>query len=268
MARANRHHILGQVWHITHRCHKKEFLLKFAKDRRRWLFWLFEAKKRYGLQVLNYTATSNHIHILVVDNSQDTISKSLQLIAGRTAQEFNQRKERNGAFWEDRYHATAVDRNEHLLRCLVYLDLNMVRAGVVSHPADWELCGYNEIQNPPTRYAVIDRVELQRLCGFTETESFKKEYMQWVEDALLNRNLQRESCWTESIAVGGRRFIEETKVLLGIKAVGRRNQERKTSQFVLKEDSTPYNADFAPEKVVLSQENAYFWDFNQVNSGG
>lgn len=33
MAIANRHHIPGQVWHITHRCHKKEFLLKFAKDR-------------------------------------------------------------------------------------------------------------------------------------------------------------------------------------------------------------------------------------------
>ena len=59
MARANRHHIPGQVWHITHRCHKKEFFLKFARDRKRWLQWLFEAKKRYGLDILNYTVTSN-----------------------------------------------------------------------------------------------------------------------------------------------------------------------------------------------------------------
>jgi hypothetical protein len=55
MPRANRHYIPGCVWHITHRCHKKEFLLKFARDRRRWLRWFFEAKKRYGLIVLNYT---------------------------------------------------------------------------------------------------------------------------------------------------------------------------------------------------------------------
>ena len=27
MARANRHYIPGYVWHITHRCHKREFLL-------------------------------------------------------------------------------------------------------------------------------------------------------------------------------------------------------------------------------------------------
>ena len=55
MARANRHHIPGQIWHITHRCQKKEFLLKFSRDRKSWLRWLFEAKKRYGLQFLNYT---------------------------------------------------------------------------------------------------------------------------------------------------------------------------------------------------------------------
>jgi putative transposase len=48
MARAKRHYLHGHVWHITHRYHKKEFLLKLVKDRQRWLYWLFQAKKRYG----------------------------------------------------------------------------------------------------------------------------------------------------------------------------------------------------------------------------
>ena len=54
MPRANRIFLQGYIWHITHRCHKKEFLLKFAIDRQRWLHWLFQAKRRYGLSVLNY----------------------------------------------------------------------------------------------------------------------------------------------------------------------------------------------------------------------
>lgn len=65
MARAKRHYIPGQIWDITHRCHKQEFLLKFAKDRRRWLTWLFEARKRYGLVILDYTVTSNLLPIPV-----------------------------------------------------------------------------------------------------------------------------------------------------------------------------------------------------------
>jgi REP element-mobilizing transposase RayT len=66
MPRANRYFIPGQIWHITQRCHKKEFLLKFKRDRERWLYWLFEAKKRFGLTILNYMVTSNHIHLLVL----------------------------------------------------------------------------------------------------------------------------------------------------------------------------------------------------------
>ena len=81
MARAKRHFLPGHVWHLTHRCHKKEFLLKLVKDRQRWLYWLFEAKKRYGLQILGYTVTCNHTHLLVADGDRrDTIPKSMQLI--------------------------------------------------------------------------------------------------------------------------------------------------------------------------------------------
>jgi Transposase IS200 like len=80
--------------------------------------------------------TSNHIHLLVRDTGSTVIAQSMQLVAGCTAQEYNRCKERQGAFWEDRYHATAIEIEEHRHRCLVYIDLNMARAGVVSHPVE------------------------------------------------------------------------------------------------------------------------------------
>ncbi|MCK9175825.1 MAG: transposase [Desulforhopalus sp.] len=62
-------------------------------DRRNWVQWLYAAKKRYGLVILNYCVTSNHIHLLVQDaGKRDVIHRSLQLIAGRTGQEYNMRK--------------------------------------------------------------------------------------------------------------------------------------------------------------------------------
>ncbi|MGA2404901.1 MAG: transposase, partial [Syntrophobacteraceae bacterium] len=89
---------------------------KFARYRRSWMSWLFEAKKRYKLQVLNYMATSNHVHLLLFDSGErNTIPKSIQLIVSRTAQEFNRRKKRKGAFREDRHHATAVETGHHVV---------------------------------------------------------------------------------------------------------------------------------------------------------
>ena len=267
MTRANRIFIPGHVWHITHRCHKKEFLLKFSKDRGIWLNWLYEAKKRFGLRILNYMVTSNHIHLLVIDSGQGVIPKSMQLIAGRTAQAFNQRKGRKGAFWEDRYHATAIERGEHLMRCLVYIDLNMVRVGVVSHPSEWKMCGYNEIQNPPDRYTLLDQKGLMEFCGINDMEQLKEEYGQWVEEALKEEESRREASWSESIAVGNREFIEGTQAQLGVLATGRRMEEA-NGQFVLREEVNSYSAHFDPEKGPLNPENSYFWNDNAYITGG
>ena len=68
----------------------------------------------------------------------------MQLVTARTAQAYNKRKNRKGAFWEDRYHATAIDSEQYLIQCLVYIDMNMVRAGIVQHPGNWLHSGYRK----------------------------------------------------------------------------------------------------------------------------
>ena len=244
MPRAKRHFLPGYAWHLTHRCHKKEFLLKFAKDRRAWMDWLFEAKKRYGLCVLNYMATSNHIHLLVIDNGKrGVIPKSMQLVAGRTAQEYNQRKKRKGAFWEDRYHATAVETNHHLISCLTYIDLNMVRAGVVAHPSEWECCGYAEIQKPRERYTTIDHRALMDLLGMPSIEALQQWHRKWVEGALTQAEQVREGKWTESNAVGSRDFVDTIKAKLGVRGKGRRISGT-DDQSSLREPQGHYSNDF------------------------
>ena len=259
MARAKRHYIPGQVWHLTHRCHKREFLLKFVKDRRRWTQWLFEAKKRYGLVILDYTVTSNHIHLLVVDDGdRDTIPKSIQLVAGRSAQEYNQRKKRKGAYWEDRYHATAVETGEHLLRCLVYIDLNMVRVGVVSHPSEWVFGGYNEIQSPRRKCVLINHEKLANLAGYDFYDSFRESHKKWVNESLSNGSNVRDRQWTRGVAVGEKQFVEKIKTELGSKALGRQIREA-SGGYELRERTISYMTDFDSKKVNMGLENTYNW---------
>ncbi|MFZ0945800.1 MAG: transposase [Syntrophobacteraceae bacterium] len=262
MARAKRHFLPGYAWHITHRCHKKEFLLKFARDRRSWMGWLFEAKKRYGLCLLNYVATSNHVHLLVLDGlKRETIPRSMQLIAGRTAQEFNQRKKRKGAFWEDRYHATAVETNHHLISCLTYMDLNMVRAGMVAHPSQWASGGYAEIQEARERCSIIDHRALMYLLGIPSIDAMRRLRKTWVEEALGGAEQTREGKWTESIAVGSRNFVEMVKGELRIKAKGRRISGT-DEESGLRQSQDSYSNDFDGNNDLLSTKSACFEETN------
>ena len=63
----------------------------------------------------------------------------------------------------------------------------------------------------------------------------------------------RESCWTESIAVGNRQFVKDTKFKLCLKAQGRKVVER-NDKFVLKEPYAPYNAYLDTKKDLIRSE--------------
>jgi len=237
MPRANRFYLPGVVWHITQRCHDRKFLLKFERDRLRWKHYLFQARKRYGLLVLNYIATSNHVHLLVQDRGRGEIARSMQLISGRTAQEYNRRKSRSGAFWEDRYFAKAVSTDHHLIQCLVYIDLNMLRAGVVDHPAKWKVSGYREIQSPPQRYRIIDRHALRSLTNISSEQTFRSVYKSWVDSRMHERPGEREGVWTESIAIGSEDYVERVKSLMGVRAYHRSISEHSESTFLIQDSS-------------------------------
>ena len=228
--RAKLFFIPGIVWHITHRCHNRDFLLKFNKDRKRWLYWLFQAKKKYGLKILDYTVTSNHIHLLTfADGRRWVIPRSIQLIASRTALEYNQRKNRSGAFWEDNYHATAIDNEHYLHQCMVYIDLNMVRAGVVNHPSEWPFCGYYELMNNRERYRLIDIKTLMALLRIDDLVTLRNSYSHWIESSLTSRRINRDSRWTDNIAVGTKAFTEKFKEKLKHRAKYRKIQETQGS---------------------------------------
>lgn len=241
MPRAHRYFIPGHIWFITHRCHNNNFLLKFAKDRCHWIHWLYQARRRYQLCVLNYMVTSNHIHLLVYDSGQDRIARSMQLVASQVARHYNRRKQRQGVFWEGRYHATAIDAGRSLLDCMVYMDLNMVRAGRVSHPRLWQHCAYHELYQPRRRYRIIDIASLLAFSGAGNLQSLQQQHNERINRALSDHDamLQRDSCWTEALAIGDKAFVQTVQQQLGILAYARECREI-TWGYQIKEEMAEY----------------------------
>ena len=83
----------------------------------------------------------------------------------------------------------------------------MVRNSVVQHPSAWQQSGYNEIQNPPQRYVLINREKLIARCGFGTDVQLRKAHREWVEKAISGGINTREPEWSKSIAVGNERFV-------------------------------------------------------------
>jgi putative transposase len=212
--------------------------------------------------ILNYMVTSNHIHLLVVDDGdRDVIPRSIQLVAGRTAWEYNQRKRWKGAFWEDRYHATAIESGEHLLQCMVYIDLNMMRAGGVNHPSEWPFSGYKEIQKPRRKCALIAYERLKELAGVDTYSQLQAVHREWVDASLGQGRNVYDGKWTRSIAVGSEPFVHRTRKELGARAKGRMVL-KSAEAFQLREPGVSYLVDFDLKNDDIRDENGYFWNNN------
>jgi len=208
MPRAGRYILPRQLYHITHRCHDRAFLLRFARDRCAYRDWLREGSARYHVSILGYCITSNHIHLLTYSKKSESISRLMQFVEGRCAQDYNRRKKRRGAFWEDRYHCTIIDSGRYLWTCLAYIDLNMVRAGVISHPGEWEWCGFRELMGLRRRYRIIDLPVLIEKTGSENLAELRTHYLAVIDDYMKGGKLSRDPEWTESLAVGDRTFVE------------------------------------------------------------
>ena len=83
----------------------------------------------------------------------------------------------------------------------------MVRAGVVGHPAEYSISGYNEIQTPSKRYSIVNQKTLKDLFAVNEEQSFRKLHREWVDHELLNDATTRQGFWSESVVVGSEYFI-------------------------------------------------------------
>ena len=136
-----------------------------------------------------------------------------------------------------------------MARCLVYIDLNMVRANAISHPSEWTDSGYQDIQYPLERYCVIDLHELAKLFNCNSVTDFQQQHRQWVEEALCGEKNLRDSRWSESLGFGSEGYIDSLKIQLSARS-RYRHKYRTKNAFVLQEEGLSYRIDFIAKKQL------------------
>ena len=209
MPRANRYIQPGYVYHLTHRCHNREFLLRYRLDRIEYCARLRAAVRKYRIALFDFCVTCNHVHLLGMCDRLRNLSRFMQQLEGEFAEYYNLRKHRSGSFWGERFHCTMIDGGDHLWNCLRYIDPNMVRAGVVCHPSEWAWCGYQELVGKRERFRLVAIDRLVDLLGLSDRKSLAEIHRQRIVEAIRDGRLIREGIWTESIAVGSEAFVRE-----------------------------------------------------------
>ncbi len=142
MARLPRLVVPHQPHHIIQRGNDRQLIFRDTNDYRIFLDWLRAAAKQFKVAIHAYVLMPNHLHLLATPSDQEGLARMMQWVGRFYVPYFNRKYGRVGTLWQGRYKATVIDSERYFITCSRYIELNPVRAGLVSSPAEFPWSSY------------------------------------------------------------------------------------------------------------------------------
>lgn len=196
--------------HVINRGNAQRTIFCDEHDFRLYIELLQHYKKKFNVHVYHFVLMSNHVHLLVEPMQEDTISKFMLGLTMTYARRFNQKYSAVGHVWQGRFRSIPIEADGYYLRCARYIELNPVRANIVSHPTDYPWSSYFQSTQPsPTSW--IDTHPL--LVDFRKANRGGEDaFKSYVEDGLRVSTQDQNERFSRLPAYGSlyfiRRFLE------------------------------------------------------------
>ncbi|MBV2093395.1 MAG: transposase [Candidatus Thiodiazotropha sp. (ex Codakia orbicularis)] len=142
MPRKPRFNLIGIPQHVIQRGNNREPCFFSEQDYFRYLDDLTIASNKYGCKVHAYVLMTNHVHLLLTPTQEHGISNCMQALGRRYVRFINHKYQRSGTLWEGRYRSSLIDSDSYLLNCMRYIELNPIRAKIVTHPFEYKWSSY------------------------------------------------------------------------------------------------------------------------------
>jgi putative transposase len=176
--------------------------------------YLHEAAAKFGLAIHGWVFMTNHVHLLVTPEQDNSLSLGMQYIGRHYVRYFNQTYRRTGTLFEGRFKSCIVQQSTYFLLCLRYIELNPVRAGMVADPADYRWSSYaahgfgrvSKLWTPHPLYLGLGDTDSERRARY------RSLFEAHIEGEML---LEVRQSVNRGLALGTERFKQEVEDLGG-----------------------------------------------------
>lgn len=213
MARLPRYALPGQPQHAIQRGNNRSVLFAADIDFQFYRDCLKAACSQHGCVVHAYVFMTNHVHLLTTPANETGIGKVTQSVGRRYVQYFNYTYQRTGTLWEGRYKATLIDGDRYLLTCYRYIELNPVRANVVTDPNAYRWSNHGA--NAQGRSDALVTPHEQYTALGADAPTRQAAYRELFRTHLDSRTLENiREATNKGWALGDERFRSEVELLL------------------------------------------------------
>jgi len=205
------------VYHILTRGNNRQDIFKDESDYRKYLEILQRYREKYRFRLYHYVLMRNHVHLVVEPSVRGgSLAEIMKGINLSYAQYYRGRYKHTGHFWQDRYKSIIIGKDEYLLACGSYVELNPVRAKIVDDPKDYKWSSYN-VYAYGKKNSVIQEHSIYGKLSEDATER-RRKYREFVRGMLKEKNAMKGEMERKTV-YGNEYFIKKLSKEYGIAGV-------------------------------------------------
>lgn len=129
--------------HIICRGNNQRRVFRYERDKNWYYRYLKKFKDEDKIDIHHYCFMKNHVHLIVGLNQESDLSRFMKRVNLKYFYYYRKKYTYSGHLWQGRFKSKVIDSEEYLIQCGKYIELNPVRAGVVSSPENYEFSSYH-----------------------------------------------------------------------------------------------------------------------------
>ena len=229
MARPLRITVLNLPFHVLDRGNNRQIVFREEGDFVYFLHLLKRYKKELKFKLYHFCLMPNHFHLVLEPTIEGSLPKIMMRLTLAYSWYFNQRYGGVGHVWQGRYKSSLVDKENYFIWCGLYVELNAVRAGLVSKPEDWRWSSYRFYafgEMDPLIEGLLDISAYYLELGNTVRER-QKAYREDVAEVMKEEFLKGIREKLDEGVFGKEDFVREAKERFKIGSLRSRGRPRK-----------------------------------------
>ena len=159
MARVSRKDTDGKFFHVMVQGIAKEYIFPDDEAKGCYLSCIRDSKYRKDIKIFAFCVMGNHAHFLFEVDSVLNISLFMNSVNAKYAKYYNTMNNRVGYVFRGRFKSELIESTKYLVNCMVYIQNNPVKAGMVKDAKDYN---YSSYTNYLTGLGVVDFKEASK----------------------------------------------------------------------------------------------------------
>jgi putative transposase len=168
------------IYHVLNRGNGRQEVFHKNEDYEAFIKLMKQAKERYPVKIFAYCLMPNHFHMVLMPDKGEDLSKWMQWLMTSHVRRYHGHYGTSGHIWQGRFKSFIIQKDEHLLMVLRYVESNPVRAGLVDSAKEWLWSSHRE-RIGSNRQNLVDEVPIE----------MPKRWSRYVDEPLTEKELER-----------------------------------------------------------------------------